>query len=169
MQGLRGLKDKNILWLISTIVIFIDILSKILVKNFLLLGHKNKIIDNFFYITYVKNTGAAWSIFSGVTILITIITLIIVAILIYYIINHKLNKIETVSYALILGGAIGNLLNRIMYGYVIDFLDFKIFNYDYPIFNIADISIVIGVFLLIIAMIRGENNADNSRQSRKNR
>ena len=71
---MRGLKDKNILWLISTIVIFIDILSKILVKNFLLLGHKNKIIDNFFYITYVKNTGAAWSIFSGVTILITIIT-----------------------------------------------------------------------------------------------
>lgn len=169
MRGLRGLKDKNKLWLISTIVIFIDILSKILVKNFLLLGHKNKIIDNFFYITYVKNTGAAWSIFSGVTILITIITLIIIAILIYYIINHTLNKIETVSYALILGGAIGNLLNRIMYGYVIDFLDFKIFNYDYPIFNIADISIVIGVFLLIITMIRGENNADNSRQSRKNR
>lgn len=166
---MQKLKDKNILWLISTIVVFIDILSKILVKNFLLLGHKNKIIDNFFYITYVKNTGAAWSIFSSVTILITIITLIIVAILIYYIINHTLNKIETVSYALILGGAIGNLLNRIMYGYVIDFLDFKIFNYDYPIFNIADISIVIGVFLLIIAMIRGESNADNSRQSRKNR
>lgn len=166
---MRGLKDKNKLWLISTIVVFIDLLSKILVKNFLLLGHKNKIINNFFYITYVKNTGAAWSIFSGVTILITIITLIIVAILIYYIINHTLNKIEIVSYALILGGAIGNLLNRIMYGYVIDFLDFKIFNYNYPIFNIADISIVIGVFLLIIHLIRGDDNADNSRKRRENR
>ena len=62
-------------------------------------------------------------------------------------------------------GIFGNFIDRLFHGYVIDFLDFKIFNYDFPIFNFADICIVVGTFLVIIAIFRGEDNENNSRRS----
>ena len=74
--------------------------------------------------------------------------------LLKYIKNKYINKYEQIAYGLILGGALGNLLDRLVYGSVIDFLDFKIFNYDYPIFNIADTGIVIGVIIIIITSIK---------------
>ena len=71
--------------------------------------------------------------------------------------NKFKSKLELFGYSLILGGAIGNLYDRIVYGYVIDFLDFYIFKYDYPVFNVADIAIVIGTLLLVIAIFKGED------------
>ena len=62
----------------------------------------------------------------------------------------KLDKFDIIGYSLLTGGIIGNLIDRIIYGYVIDYLDFYIFNYNYPVFNFADISIVIGVIIVII-------------------
>ena len=75
------------------------------------------------------------------------------------------------AFGLLLGGLSGNLIDRLFFGYVRDFLDFYIFGYDYPVFNIADICIVFGVILLIIAVLKGEDtNEDNSnRKSRKTR
>ena len=109
------------------------------------------IIKDFFYITYVRNTGAAWSIFSGETLGIVIVSLIIILGIIYYIFkNNPESKLEKLGYGMILGGAIGNLFDRIIYGYVIDFFDFYIFGYDYPIFNLADSFIFVGVIILII-------------------
>ena len=75
---------------------------------------------------------------------------IIIGIIYYFYKNRPQDRLEKVSYSLILGGAIGNLVNRIFNGYVIDFIDIKIFDYNYPIFNLADTFIVIGVILLII-------------------
>ena len=82
--------------------------------------------------------------------------------LIHYIKKNNIqNKLELVSISLIIGGSLGNLMDRVVRGYVIDFLDFKIFNYNFPIFNLADTFIVIGVILLLLKELRKENNLDS--------
>lgn len=138
--------------IIFTIVFFIvDIVSKLVVSNLMDVYDSVIIIKDFFYITYVRNTGAAWSIFSGETLGIVIVSLMIILGIIYYIFkNNPESKLEKLGYGMILGGAIGNLFDRIIYGYVIDFFDFYIFGYDYPIFNLADSFIFVGVIILII-------------------
>ena len=139
--------------ILPIVVFIIDLVSKLIVSSNLKLHESISIIDKFFNITYAHNYGGAWSIFNDNTLLITIISLIVIVLLIIYIIKNKINKkIELIGYSLVIGGGIGNLFDRIIYGYVIDFLDFNIFGYDYPIFNLADTFIVIGIFLLIIGI-----------------
>lgn len=148
------------LMMIILIVVFliIDIVSKLVVSNLMNVYDSVIVIKNFFNITYVKNTGAAWSLFADRTWLLIIVSLIIISFIIYYIYKNKpKNKLENIGYSLVLGGAIGNFIDRIVYGYVIDFLDFNIFGYDYPIFNIADSFIVIGVIILCICTWRCKN------------
>lgn len=137
--------------ILAIVFLVIDIVSKVIVSNFMNVYDSVVIIKDFFYITYVRNTGAAWSIFADNTWIVIILSLIIIGIIIMYIYKRKPKTIlEKIGYSLILGGAIGNFIDRIVYGYVIDFFDFYIFGYDYPIFNLADIFIVIGVMLLVI-------------------
>lgn len=143
------------MWLmiiIFTIIFFVvDIVSKLVVSNLMDVYDSIAVIKDFFYITYVRNTGAAWSIFSGEILGIVIVSLIIIFGMIYYIWkNNPKSWLERLGYSMILGGACGNLFDRIIYGYVIDFLDFYILGYDYPIFNIADSFIFVGVIILII-------------------
>ena len=141
--------------IILTIIFFmIDLLSKLIICNVLNVYESIPVINNFFNITYVNNTGVAWSMFAGNRILLSIISLFIIICIIMYIRKKGLNMIERISYSMILGGAIGNLVDRIFLGYVIDFLDFNIFGYDYPIFNLADTFIVVGVILLLIGTWR---------------
>ena len=145
----------------SIILLIIDIVIKLIISNKLIFNQSIKVINNFFYITYVKNTGVAWSILSGKINLIIVITLIIIAILIIYIFNKKsYSVLEIISYSMILSGSIGNLIDRIIYGYVIDYLDFNILGYNYPIFNFADMCIVIGIILILIF---GGKNGKSSR------
>ena len=135
----------------SIILLIIDIVIKLIISNKLIFNQSIKVINNFFYITYVKNTGVAWSILSGKINLIIVITLAIIILLIIYIFNKKsYGVLEIISYSMLLSGSIGNLIDRIIYGYVIDYLDFNILGYDYPIFNFADICIVIGIILILI-------------------
>lgn len=157
------MKHKKI-YLTTIITLLIDIISKVIITNTLTLKESIKIINKFFYITYTKNTGVAFSLLEGSKIFIIIATIIILIVLIKYLNNKYVNRLEQISYGLIIGGALGNLIDRIIYGYVIDFLDFKIFNYNYPIFNLADVFIVIGIFWLIIDTWRGEHNAVRSRK-----
>lgn len=143
----------------------IDIISKLLISNLMYVGQSIKIIKDFFNITYVRNTGAAWSILSGKTWLLIIVSLIIIALIVFYIYKNKpKTKIEKISYSMIIGGAIGNLIDRIIYGYVVDFLDFNIFGYDYPIFNLADSFILIGVILLVIYTWRCKDGNQGNRK-----
>ena len=143
--------------MIILIILFfiIDLVSKLIVSNLMDVYDSIEIIKGFFNITYVRNRGAAFSIFSGEILGIIIVSLIIICFIVYYILkSNPKSKLEKIGYSMILGGAIGNLFDRVLYGYVIDFLDFYIFNYDYPIFNLADCFIFLGVLLLIIYMWR---------------
>ena len=143
-------------------LVAIDQYSKIVVATYIDLKEVKEIIPNFFYLTNVHNTGAAWSILDGkqlLFIIITIAAIIMFAYLLFFKINNT--KLETISYLLIIGGAIGNLIDRITYNYVIDFLDFYIFGYDFPVFNLADCFLTIGVFLYFIAFILESKHAKN--------
>lgn len=146
----------NMIYTVIIIFLIIDIISKLIVSRVYTLNNSVSVINNFFSITYTHNYGGAWSLFSDSTILITVISIIVIIGIIIYLSKKKINnKIESLGYAFLLGGAIGNLIDRIIYGYVIDFLDFNIFGYNFPIFNIADMGIVIGIFLIIVIEIRG--------------
>lgn len=148
--------------ILAILFLIIDIVSKLVVSNLMDLYDSIVIIKDFFYITYVRNTGAAWSIFEGEILGIVIVSLIIILFIVYYILKQDIkSKIEKIGYSLVLGGSFGNLLDRIIYGYVVDFLDFNIFGYDYPIFNLADCFIFVGVMLLIIYTWRC-NDGDQS-------
>ena len=165
------MKNK-IIFLVSIIVFIVDIISKILVSNFMLEDQSIKIINNFLYFTYAKNTGIAFSFLEGNMLFIISMTLIIVVLLIKYVYNKKLDLKEKISYGLVLGGAIGNLFDRIIYGYVIDFIDVYIFGYDYPIFNVADSCVVVGIILILLLSFKSEGSEKdevNSRKTRKNR
>ena len=141
--------------ILTIVFLIIDIVSKLIVSNLMNVHDSVVIIRDFFYITYVRNTGAAWSMFAGKTWLLIIVSLVIIGFICFYIYKNKhKSKIELVGYSLVLGGAIGNFLDRVIYGYVIDFFDFYIFGYNYPIFNIADIFIVIGVMILVLCVGR---------------
>ncbi|MBE6144368.1 MAG: signal peptidase II [Firmicutes bacterium] len=148
---------------ITFLCIVIDQMVKIIVSSTLKLNYSNEIISNFFNLTYVQNDGAAWSIFSGNRLFLIFVAIMsIILIYVYFIKNKKLTNFENITYGLLLGGIIGNLIDRIIFGYVIDYLDFLIFNYNFPIFNFADICIVVSVFLLIIDIFRGEKSETSS-------
>lgn len=148
--------------IISIILLCIDQISKLLVVNLLTKTDSITIIKNFFYLTYINNDGAAFSILVGKRIFLILIAVLVIVMLISYIKKNNIqNKLELVSISLIIGGSLGNLMDRVIRGYVIDFLDFKIFNYNFPIFNLADTFIVIGVILLLLKKIRKENNLDS--------
>ena len=146
------------------LVILIDQISKIIVQNHFSLGESIPVIPNIFHLTYVQNVGAAFGILKYQRNFFIFITMaIIIGILIFTLIRSKLHPIVLYSFAFIIGGAIGNLLDRIRFGYVIDFFDFRI----WPVFNIADISIVAGTALLAYYLIflDKEENAKSRNDS----
>src|SRR5574344_1189428 len=157
---LIGVFMKKKVLMINLIVFLIDQAVKLLVSSLLVVDSSITIIPNFLNITYVINSGAAWSILNNHLFIIIMISLIALLIFIISMNKFKSNMRNTVAFGLIYGGLIGNLFDRIFHGYVIDYLDFKILNYNYPIFNIADIALVCGILLLIIAIFKGEDEND---------
>ena len=124
-------------------------ISKQIVVRLIPLYESIKVIKNFFYLTYTRNTGAAFSILEDARILLLIVTVIALFFINKFMNKEKLKGIDNVIYGIIIGGIFGNLFDRIVYGYVIDFLDFKIFGYNYPVFNLADTFIVVGALMLV--------------------
>ncbi len=147
------MKKKIILF--SSILFILDQSVKIIIDNFF--DEKIVIIKNFFSINKSYNTGAAFSLFSELTIFLILINIVIFIFLIYYLKNFKENTRNLLAFSLVFGGLLGNLLDRILYGHVIDYLSFSFGNYNYPIFNLADSFVVIGVCLLFIAIIKKED------------
>lgn len=154
----------KIIFFILLLILF-DFISKIIITSNLELGQSINIINNFFKFQYIRNTGAAFGFMMNNTIILIIITIFMIIYLIREIkINYK-NKFMIFSLSLIISGAIGNLIDRIFRGYVVDFISFSLYNYEFAIFNIADIYITFGVILLIICIFKeGIYERSNSRK-----
>ncbi len=129
-----------------------------------MIGDSIPIIDGFFYITSHRNSGAAWGILQGQMWFFYVITLVVIAGIIYYLERDgQKDKLLGVALALMLGGAIGNFIDRIFRQEVVDFAHFVLGDYHYPIFNIADSSLCVGVILLFIQMLLdGKKNKEST-------
>ncbi|WP_088043879.1 signal peptidase II [Bacillus sp. EAC] len=138
-------------YIIAVIVILIDQLTKLAVLKKMYLGENIEIIKNIFYITSHRNRGAAWGMLQGKMGFFYLITLVFVVAVIYFIQKHaKQDRLMSLSLGLVLGGAIGNFIDRFFRKEVVDFIHVYIFNYDFPVFNIADSALCVGVILLFI-------------------
>lgn len=141
-------------YILAFIIIGIDQFSKWIVITKMDLYEQIPIIDGFFYLTSHRNSGAAWGILEGQMVFFYIITAIVVVGLVYYMQRYAKDfTLLAISLSFVLGGAIGNFIDRLFRKEVVDFLDFIIFTYDYPIFNIADSALVVGVIGLLIATL----------------
>ena len=144
-------------YLIAIFVILLDQFTKWLIVNNMFFGESITIINNVLYITSHRNRGAAWGILQGQMWLFYVITIVVIVAIMYYL--HKAARgkmLLGVSLALMLGGAIGNFIDRVFRKEVVDFIHTYIFNYNFPVFNIADSALVIGVILLMIQMLLDE-------------
>ena len=154
----------TILGYLFTIIFLVglDQYTKNLIVTYIPEGEKLEIIPGFFNVTYVKNSGAAWSMLEGQRTIFIIITVLAVIYFSYLLIKEKDKPfIFKISYLLIIGGAIGNFLDRFVNAYVVDFLDFKFFGYDFPVFNLADCFLTVGVFIYLIASLVEMKRAKN--------
>lgn len=142
--------------LASLFLIFIDQISKYFVVTQMELYQSIELINNFFSLTSHRNKGAAWGILQDSRVFFIVVTTIFLLTICFYIYKNKtkLSIIDKILFSLILGGAIGNFIDRLLRAEVVDFFDFNLFGYNFPIFNFADIFICIGVFLLVIKIYR---------------
>lgn len=147
----------------SLICVIIDQIIKAIVVTNMEFAHSINVITNFFRLTYLQNTGAAFSILSDNRLFLILITLFALFIIYYFFIKDKDINNKAILYGVLLGGILGNLIDRIRCGYVIDYLDFNIFSYHYPVFNFADICIVISVIILVVLSLGEGKNGNNSR------
>lgn len=159
---------KKFIILFTIILTAIDQIIKYFITTNMEIYKSVKVIPNFFYLTYVKNDGAAFSMFSGSRIFLIIVAVIVLIILIRSIImDKKIKKIDILSYSLILAGIIGNLIDRIIIGKVIDYLDFYVIGYNAPIFNFSDICIVLGGIIILYNLIfKGDEYENINSRSR---
>jgi signal peptidase II len=141
--------------LIVLVGLILDILTKLTIVNNYNLYESKEIINNFFSITYIQNNGAAWSILEGKMLFFYVITIVALG-FIFYLYKSCDSSFQKFSIALVIAGTIGNFIDRIRLGYVVDFLDFIIFGYDFPVFNVADMCLVVGCALLIVSFIKEE-------------
>lgn len=141
----------------SIIFVIADQLIKLIISNLVAYQSSINIIPNFFYITNVHNDGAAWSILSGNVILLAILGVVALVLIYYFFLKGKiLSKLEIFLYSLLIGGIVGNLIDRIFLGYVVDYIGVILINYYFPIFNFADIGIVISILMMMIISIKEE-------------
>lgn len=144
--------------------IFICFLFDFFLKRLVLsLDKVITVIPNFFSITLVKNTGAAFSIGKGYSIVFVFIAILVLFYIFRFLLKEKQSKFQTFFYMILIGGIIGNLFDRIVYGEVIDFLSFSFFGYNFPVFNLADVFICVGAILLVFDIVRGEISENRSK------
>lgn len=141
---------------IAATILCLDQLTKLYIHTHFFHGESVSIIENLFNITYVRNPGAAFGILSDSPayfrdVFFLIVPLVALVIIFFLLKEQNLeNRKEVLSLSLVIGGTLGNYMDRLRLGYVVDFFDFHMFNkYSWPAFNVADVSIVFGVFILL--------------------
>lgn len=151
-----------LLYSIMLFGILIDQIIKCFIINLLDKYSFIPIINKVFNLTYVENTGGAFSILSGNRIIFIVITIIaLLFFYVYFIKNKKLSKLNQIIYGVILAGIIGNFIDRLFRGFVIDYIDLSFINF--PIFNLADVFIVVGTIVLSITIIKEEQREKNNK------
>lgn len=152
------------------LIVILDQVTKQLIANSMKLFERIEVINNFFYISSHRNDGGAWGILGGEMLIFYFITAL-AFVLFYYLIkeaNFENKKLYSFSIILLISGAIGNFIDRLLFGYVVDFLDFYIFGYDFPTFNVADIALVVGVTIFAFDILKEDLiHAKNKSRSRK--
>ena len=138
------MKDKKTLFILlfAVSLVIIDQIVKYIVSRSMDLHQSIPLIKNVLHFTYIQNTGAGFGIFKGQQLFLIFISLVIIGGILFYL--DRVERQVKVPFALILGGAVGNLIDRMFLGYVIDFIDFRI----WPVFNVADTSITIGAMII---------------------
>lgn len=143
----------------SIILIIIDQFTKYLVVTYIVNENPIVLIDDFLKLYYIENRGAAFGILQGFRFLFAIITIVVLLVLIIFLVKNynKIPFIYLLSFSLLIGGTIGNFIDRIRLHYVVDFISMKFFGHDFAIFNFADMFIVIGTILISIGIILHDN------------
>ena len=139
--------------IIGIIALVIDQITKSLMQIYDV--HLN-VINEFLRLNYIQNTGAAWSILEGKQYLLIGITILMLILVYNMSFSYDNNKLNNFTFGILFGGIIGNLFDRVLYGMVRDFIDINVFGYNFPVFNIADMLIVLGVVILLISTFKGE-------------
>jgi signal peptidase II len=160
---------RDMRWLmivIAAMVVLLDRITKLWIVSHIQSGHAIVIIPRVFRLTHVLNTGAAFSMFEGsapqTLVRNLLIGFSIVAVVVVLTLIGKMGRtitLTSVALALILGGAVGNLYDRVRFSYVVDFLEVHIVHYHWPDFNVADSAIVVGACLLLLEMLRPQRSA----------
>ncbi|HFH9837651.1 TPA: signal peptidase II [Streptococcus suis] len=147
--------------LLVVVLISLDQLVKYWTVNNVELGTVRDFIPGFMSLSYLRNYGAAWSILQNQQWFFTLVTLVVVAGLVwYYIKNIEGNLLTLASLSLVLAGALGNFIDRVRLGYVVDMFHLDLFSF--PVFNVADICLTIGVAILFICIMKEESNGSKS-------
>jgi len=136
-------------------VVLLDQSLKFYVLGNISLGHSEVLVDNWLSLAHIRNYGAAWSILQGQQWLFTIISVIAIAVVIYYFIKLWKNWGYALGLTLILGGTIGNFIDRLRLGYVIDMFELDFINF--PIFNVADCALTVGVIIILLVMLKDDS------------
>lgn len=158
---------RTVYLLIALIIVLLDRWTKYTVARRIALYAHIQVIPGFFRLTHTENTGAAFSLFAdsnapwktGMLIAFSVVALAVVSVLLWK--NNHAHILTGVALSLILGGAIGNLWDRVLRGRVVDFLLFYIGRYQWPVFNLADSAIVVGAALLVLEIIFGQEKVAN--------
>ena len=146
------MKAKHILMMAA--VLLLDQLSKWGVQTSMQIDESFDVIPGFFRITYLHNTGAACSMLEGKMVFFYLISIVfLIGMLYFYRTTDHRDRLTRIGVVLMMAGTLGNFIDRLIFQYVRDFLDFIIFGYDFPVFNVADISLCVGVGLIVLSMV----------------
>ncbi len=160
MQEMRGNSWLKVIWLavISVICVVLDQLTKILCVKNIALGDSITVIPGVLDFTYIQNRGAAFGSLTGARWVFMIASVVMIVVITCYVISNRksLSYPTVINLSLIVGGGIGNMIDRIALGYVIDFVDVKFLPFWKWIFNVADSFVCVGAFLLVIIFIAEE-------------
>lgn len=151
---------KNKIIIITIITLFLDQVIKFICNLYL---HNNvNIIPGILSLTYAENNGIAFSMLSGNRMFIVLISIVIIVFLVLFlykdfILKKEISLFKELTFGILLGGILGNLIDRITRGVVIDYVSIKIFSYNFPIFNLADVAITIGVILISLYYLKNDS------------
>jgi signal peptidase II len=156
-------KITMLILILSLSLVVLDQFTKHLIRSNMMIGDMIPVIPSFFSITYIRNTGAAWGMLSGLNSLLIALSVVMLTVLIIFrrsfITDTLIHKIAA---GLMLAGIIGNMIDRVRLSYVVDFLHFYIGKHQFPSFNVADSAICIGVTLYIISQLFEKKQIENN-------